>query len=41
VLLGRQGGEEVWADELAGLCGTIAYEILTSIDPRLERRYPV
>ena len=39
VLIGRQGGEEVWADELAGLCGTIAYELLTYIHPHLERRY--
>jgi alanine racemase len=39
VLLGRQGAAEVWADELAGLCGTIAYEILTCIHPHLERRY--
>jgi alanine racemase len=39
VLLGRQGTEEVWADELAGLCGTIAYEILTCIHPHLERHY--
>ena len=39
VLIGRQGAEEIWADELAGLCGTIAYEILTCIHPHLERRY--
>jgi alanine racemase len=39
VLIGRQGDAEVWADELAGLCGTIAYEILTCIHPHLERRY--
>ena len=39
VLLGRQEKEEIWADELAGLCGTIAYEILTCIHPHLERRY--
>ncbi len=39
VLIGRQGAEEVWADELAALCRTIPYEILTEIDPRLERRY--
>lgn len=31
VLLGRQGNESVWADELATLAGTIPYEILTSI----------
>ncbi len=39
VLLGRQEAAEIWADELAGLCGTIAYEILTCIHPHLERRY--
>ncbi len=39
VLIGRQGEEEIWADELATLCRTIPYEILTEIDPRLERRY--
>jgi alanine racemase len=39
VLIGRQGDEAIWADELADLCHTIPYEILTSIDARLERRY--
>ena len=31
VLIGRQGQEAVWADEIARLCQTIPYEILTSI----------
>jgi alanine racemase len=31
VLLGEQGGESLWADELARWCETIPYEILTSI----------
>jgi len=31
VLLGRQGNESLWADEIAGWCGTISYEILTNI----------
>ncbi len=31
VLLGQQGEEAIWADELASLAGTIPYEILTSI----------
>jgi alanine racemase len=31
VLIGRQGGESLWADELAQWCQTIPYEILTSI----------
>ena len=33
VLIGQQGGESIWADELAGLAGTITYEILTGIKP--------
>jgi len=39
VLIGEQGGEAVWADELAAQCRTIAYEILTGINPTLERKY--
>lgn len=31
VLIGRQGQATLWADELAKLCDTIPYEILTSI----------
>lgn len=31
VLIGAQGGEALWADELAGWCQTIPYEILTNI----------
>lgn len=38
VLIGRQGPEAVWADELARIDGTISYEILTSLSHRLERR---
>lgn len=38
VLLGEQGGEAVWADELAKHCKTIPYEILTGISRTLERR---
>ena len=37
VLLGRQGGEEVTAEELAGHAGTISYEILCSIGERVPR----
>jgi alanine racemase len=33
VLIGQQGSESIWADELAGLAGTITYEILTGIKP--------
>ena len=39
VLIGEQGGEKIWADELAKHCGTIAYEILTGISRQIERRY--
>ena len=31
VLIGEQGAESIWADEVAGWCSTIPYEILTSI----------
>ena len=39
VLLGQQGGESVWADDLARLGRTIAYEVLTSIHSDVPRRY--
>jgi alanine racemase len=39
VLIGEQGGEQIWADELAKHCNTIAYEILTGISRQIERRY--
>ncbi|AKJ64504.1 alanine racemase [Kiritimatiella glycovorans] len=39
VLIGEQGGAAVWADELARLCRTIPYEILTGIHPALRRVY--
>lgn len=32
-------GPDVNVDELAGLAGTISYELLTGLGPRLERRY--
>ncbi|MGH9082542.1 MAG: alanine racemase [Acidimicrobiales bacterium] len=38
-LLGRQGDEEVTATEWAGLLGTIGYEVLTGIGPRVPRVY--
>jgi alanine racemase len=38
-LIGRQGEEAIWAGELSQICRTIPYEILTSIDSSLERRY--
>jgi alanine racemase len=39
VLIGRQGEEEITADEWASLLGTIAYEVVCQIGPRLPRRY--
>lgn len=38
VLLGKQGNEEVTADHLASIAGTINYEIITGINPNLERK---
>ncbi len=38
VLLGKQGDEEITTDHLASLAGTINYEIVTRINPSLERR---
>ena len=35
VLLGAQGGERITADELAGLAGTIPYEIMLGFGPRV------
>jgi alanine racemase len=37
VLIGRQGEEEVTADELAERLGTINYEIVTRIAQRVPR----
>ncbi|MGA3170646.1 MAG: alanine racemase [Chthoniobacteraceae bacterium] len=39
VLIGSQGNEEILAAELAAKSGTIAWEIFTSIGPRVERLY--
>jgi alanine racemase len=39
VLLGRQGAEEITAGEWAQRLGTIAYEIVCQIGPRVPRRY--
>jgi len=41
VLLGRQGDEEITAEEIARLLGTINYEVVTGLSPRLPRTYPV
>jgi len=39
VLLGRQGEEEIPADELAGHLGTISYEIFCGVSSRVPRLY--
>lgn len=39
VLLGRQGNECIDADGLAGRLGTISYEVLSALLPRLPRKY--
>jgi alanine racemase len=39
VVFGRQGGEEISAEEVAALAGTINYEVVTSILPRVTRVY--
>jgi len=36
-LIGADGGERVTADDLAGLAGTISYEILARINPLIPR----
>jgi alanine racemase len=36
-LIGRDGDEEITVDEVARLAGTISYEILTGLTPRLPR----
>lgn len=39
VLIGCSGGEEILAAEVARKAGTIAWDIFTSIGPRVERMY--
>lgn len=39
VIIGRQGQEEIIVEELAALCDTISYEILTGITARVPRLY--
>ena len=38
-LVGRDGEEAISAEEVAAWSGTISYEVLTAIGPRVERRY--
>jgi len=39
VLMGRQGKEQITADDIAKKTGTIPYEVLTSIGQRVRRVY--
>lgn len=39
VLIGKQGREEITADEIASLCGTNVYEVLCFFNDRLPRIY--
>jgi alanine racemase len=39
VLLGRQGSEQITAQDIAEWTGTISYEVLCSIGPRIPRQY--
>lgn len=39
VCIGAQGKDEITAEEIANLCGTINYEILCAISPRVPRLY--
>lgn len=39
VLIGCQGSERLWADEVASWLGTIPYEVLCAIGPRVTRLY--
>ncbi len=38
-LIGREGQDAIWADELAEWTGTIPYEVLCAIGPRIPRLY--
>jgi alanine racemase len=39
VLMGRQGDQEVSAEELAGVMGTVNYEVVCQVSERVPRRY--
>jgi len=38
-LIGRDGDEAITVEEAAEWSSTISYEVLTSLGPRVERRY--
>ena len=39
ILMGRDGEDEITAEELADLCGTISYEIICTLGARIPRQY--
>jgi alanine racemase len=39
ILIGQQGQESIWADEVANWIGTIPYEVLCAIGSRVPRLY--
>jgi len=39
ILIGQQGQEAIWANEIAEWTDTIPYEILCGIGPRVPRVY--
>ena len=39
VLIGRQGGERILAEEVARRLGTINYEITCGLSPRVRRQH--
>jgi alanine racemase len=39
VVIGRQGGEKITAKDIAEWTGTIPYEVLCAISPRVPRHY--
>jgi len=39
VLIGRQAGEEISADDVAAWMGTISYEVLCAVSERIPREY--
>jgi alanine racemase len=39
VLIGKQGSQEITADEIAKTTGTMNYEIVSRINPHLPRIY--
>jgi len=38
-IIGAEGDDRITAEEVAEWSGTISYEVLTAIGPRVKRRY--